>query len=56
MRVERCMSQGGLHIAASSYTTIIVLFLLPITIFICIDYRKTLVDLPSSLLLRDGSF
>ena len=41
---EGCVSFSSLHIAPSSYIRIMILFNLPITIFICIDYRENLVD------------
>ena len=54
LREGGCVCHVTLQIAASSYVRIIVLFLLPITTSICMDYREQLVDLPGSLMLRYG--
>ena len=43
---------AGLHIATFSSIRAMALLLLPITIFIYIDYRENLVGLPGSLTLR----
>ena len=49
-----CLSCGATH-CASSYIRIIVFFLLPMPIFICMDYREQLADSPISLILRSGT-
>ena len=55
LREGEGVSLAGLHIAASSYIRIEVLFSLPLTRITCIDYRENLVDFSNSLMLGDDT-